>query len=279
VTSPVRIGAVSYLNARPLVYGLDRPAASPGSQAERLTVRFDLPSACATLLAEGAIDLGLIPTIAYLDRPGDRVVPGVAIVSDGPVASVAIFTRRPIRDVRSLALDTSSRTSVALTRILCARVLGATPAFVPHPPKLDSMLAACDAALLIGDPALFADYRALGTEKIDLGEIWTRWTGRPFVWAFWAGPPDAVDGSTVQRLQQARDAGVAASDAIANAYCADDPPCQAIARRYLREHVQYGLSDHALEGVRAFYHEAAALGLVDRTGPIEFFDSTPPKAM
>ena len=133
------------------------------------------------------------------------------------------------------------------------------------------MLAACDAALLIGDPALFADYRAHASEKIDLGEAWTNWTGRPFVWAFWAGRSDAADGLVVQRLQAARDAGVAASDAIAEAYCEGDARRQAIARRYLREHVTYQLSDQALEGVRAFYHEAATLGLVERERPIQFF--------
>jgi chorismate dehydratase len=265
-----RLGAVDYLNARPLVHGLDRRDPSARARTD-VTIRFDLPSVCARLLAEGAVDLGLIPTIAYLARPGDRVVPGVGIVSDGPVASVAIFTRRPMRDVRSLALDTSSRTSVALTRILCARVFGVAPSFVPHAPDLASMLASCDAALLIGDPALFADHQALGAEKIDLGDAWTNWTGRPFVWAFWAGRPEAVDGGVVQRLQQARDAGVAASDAIADAYCEGHPARQAIARRYLREHVKYELSDRALEGVRAFYREAAAVGIVDRDGPIQFF--------
>jgi chorismate dehydratase len=266
----VRLGAVDYLNARPLVYGIDGPAAPVDSQAE-LTVRYDLPSVCATLLADGAIDLGLIPTIAYLNRRGDRVVPGVGIVSDGPVASVAIFTRRPIRDVRSLALDTSSRTSAVLARILCARVFGATPSFIPHAPDLGAMLAACDAALLIGDPALFADDHAVASEKIDLGETWTNWTGRPFVWAFWAGRPEAADRPVVQRLQEARDAGVGASDTIADAYCEGDISRQAIARRYLREHVRYELSDRELEGVRAFYHEAALLGLVEREGPIDFF--------
>jgi chorismate dehydratase len=270
VTSTVRLGAVDYLNARPLVHGLDRPRPVALSQPE-VTVRFDLPSVCATLLDEGAIDLGLIPTIAYLARPGDRVVPAVGIVSDGPVASVAIFTRRPIREIRSLALDTSSRTSVALTRILCARVFGVTPSFVPHAPELGSMLSSCDAALLIGDPALFADHRALASEKIDLGEAWTNWTGWPFVWAFWAGRPDAADRHVVRRLQEARDAGVAASDAIADAYCEGNPARRGIARRYLQEYIQYELSDRALDGVRAFYHEAAALGVVDREGPIQFF--------
>ena len=149
MSAVARLGAVDYLNARPLVEGLDRPQAQGPGPKEEFSLRFDVPSVCAKLLASGDIDLGLIPTIAYMDIPAARAVPGVAIASDGPVASVAIFSTRPIAQVRSLALDTSSRTSVALTRILSARVFGISPAFEPHAPDLPSMLRTCDAALLI----------------------------------------------------------------------------------------------------------------------------------
>ena len=180
MTRPVRLGAVSYLNARPLVHGL---ADDPG-----VSLRFDLPSVCADLLARGEIDLGMVPSITYADRPGDRIVPAVCIGSEGQVASVAVYSRRPLRDVRSIALDSSSRTSAALTRILCARRWHISPTFAPRAPDGESMLAAADAALLIGDPALFLDHRALGADKTDLGEAWTALTGLPVVWAFWSGP-------------------------------------------------------------------------------------------
>jgi chorismate dehydratase len=150
---PVRLGAVSYLNARPLVFGLEN---SPD-----FAVRFDVPSQCAELLHAGAIDVGLIPSIEYL-RPRGRtepyaIVPDLAIASNGPVASVAIFTTRPMADVRSIALDTSSRTSVALVRVLCPRVFGIRPALAHQAPDLGAMLAQCDAALIIGDKALMQD--------------------------------------------------------------------------------------------------------------------------
>jgi chorismate dehydratase len=235
------------------------------------SVRFDVPSVCATLLAAGEIDLGLVPSITHLSRPGDRIVPDVAIASDGPVASVALFTRRPIAAVRSIALDTSSRTSVVLTRILCARKFGISPTFSPRPPDLLSMLSDCDAALVIGDPALFVDHRVLGLEKIDLGQAWSDLTGLPFVWAFWAGRADAADASVVERLQAARRRGVAHSDTIADAYCGDDLRRQAIARHYLRENMKYDLPPRAIEGLTTFYREAAALGLVSETRTIEFF--------
>jgi predicted solute-binding protein len=264
VNAPARLGAVSYLNVRPLVYGLE-------ARPDLVSIRFDVPSVCARLLADGAIDLGMVPSITHLNRPGDRIVPGVCIGSDGPVASVAIFTRRPIRDVRTLALDTSSRTSVALTRVLCARRFDVAPTFLPHDPEPSAMLAAADAALVIGDPALFADARALGAEKIDLGSVWTGMTGLPFVWAFWAGPAGTAGAGVVTVLQQAAAAGMRCSDTIADAYCAGDPTRQVIARRYLRENLRFELDDRALDGLRVFYREAAAVGAAPAGAPLAFF--------
>ena len=260
----VRLGAVSYLNVRPLVYGLDH---HPG-----VSLRFDVPSLCARLLADGEIDLGMVPSITYLDRPGDRIVPGVCIGSEGHVASVALFTRKPIDDVRSIALDTSSRTSAMLTRILCSRFFGISPAFVPHAPDLDGMLANADAALLIGDPALFADPSAHHALKIDLGAAWTSMTGLPFVWAFWSGRAGAADAAVVGILNEAAARGRADTDRVADAYCAGDPARQAVAREYLRANMRFSLDARAVEGLRTYYREAAALGLVaDR--PLEWFPS------
>ncbi len=141
--TPVRLGAVGYLNARPLVYELERQP--------RFHVRYDVPSECARLLHEGAIDLGLIPSIEYLRGGPYRIVPDIAIASDGPVASVALYTAKPIDAVRSIAMDTSSRTSVALVQVLCARHFKIAPAFVHLGPDAAEMLSRCDAALIIGD--------------------------------------------------------------------------------------------------------------------------------
>ena len=125
----VRIGAVSYLNARPLVVGLE-------SRRDRFAVRYDLPSTCARLLHSHEIDLGLIPSIEYLRGQRYAMVPDCAVASDGPVASVALFTKMPIERVRTLALDTSSRTSVALTRVMTAKYFGIAPRFIDEGPDL-----------------------------------------------------------------------------------------------------------------------------------------------
>ena len=288
--TPVRLGAVGYLNARPLVYGLD---VAPG-----FDLRYDVPSECARLLHAGAIDVGLIPSIEYLRGGPYRIVPDLAIASSGPVASVAIYTTRPIGDVRSIALDTSSRTSVALVSVLCARLFKIRPALESRGPDLTDMLRHCDAALLIGDNALLLDHdppspqggfgatgpplaqtprRQLAAspkprlEKIDLGEAWSTLTGLPFVWAFWAGRPDALGDHDVQALLRARDAGVMCSDAIAREYFPDSPARQAAGAAYLRDNIKYSLGDEERAGLELFYRYAVEAGVVERESVLGFY--------
>jgi chorismate dehydratase len=261
--SLVRIGAVGYLNARPLTWALDR-------DPERWNIRHDLPSVCAALLQAGAVDLGLTPSIEYLHAPDYRFVPGIGIGSRGPVASVAIFATRPMEKVRTIALDTSSRTSVALTRVLCHDRFHIEPEFVPQGPDLATMVATHDAALLIGDPALEADADALGLIKIDLGETWLAMTGLPFVFAAWTGRPGAVSAADVVALQTARDQGLANIETIAAEYAPGDPAHAARAAAYLRDNVRYGLGPEEVAGLQLFLDRAAALGLAPRRD-VEFF--------
>lgn len=250
----IRLGAVSYLNTRPLVYGLER-------QTDRFTLRFDVPAKCAELLHAGEVDLGLIPSIEY---PGHdyRIVPGVSIASDGPVASVAIFSKVPTEQIQSIALDTSSRTSVALLRVLCARWFDIHPRFVSMPPDFARMLGECDAALVIGDNALFSDHVALGVEKVDLGEEWIGMTGLPFVYAFWAGRPGVVGPADVAALQDARDRGLTATATIGREVFPGSPAKAARADLYLRENVKYALGEPEIAGLRRFYELAAEVGVL-----------------
>jgi chorismate dehydratase len=260
----VRLGSVSFLNARPLVWGLD-------AHGDRFNVRFDLPSRCASLLHAGDIDVGLIPSIEYV--AGDyAIVPGVGIVSEGEVASVALFARGPVESVRSIALDTSSRTSVALTRVLCARHFGIQPTYVHAAPDLDRMLAQADAALVIGDPALFVDTEARGLNKVDLGAAWTAMTGLPFVYAFWAGRPGAMSGEDVALLQAARDAGVREHAAIAREFFPSDPEKQAIAERYLRTNIRHDVGTREQEALALFFNLAASAGAAPAVRSLRWFD-------
>lgn len=292
----IRLGAVGYLNARPLVCGLDRSA--------RFAVRYDVPSQCAALLHDGAIDVGLIPSIEYLRGGPYRIVPDLAIASRGPVASVAVYTTKPMRDVRSIAMDTSSRTSQALVRVLCERLYKIQPAIDARGPDLAAMLGRCDAALIIGDNALFLDEKhvrlkpdttgvATGVatggetnlagsvrlqpdlrtriEKIDLGDAWTTMTGLPFVYAFWAGRPDALSGADVLELQRARDEGVTQPAELARAYLPDRPDRHEIAARYLQDNIKYHLGDEERAGLELFYRYAVEAGVVEAAGPVRLY--------
>ena len=278
--SPVRIGAVGYLNARPLVFDLE--------QDPRFDVRFDLPARCADLLHAGQTDLGLIPSIELLRAPGGpdayRIVPDLAIASRGPVASVAIFTTRDMREVRSISLDTSSRTSVALTRVMCARVFGIEPRFEGHGPDLPAMLQEADAALIIGDQALFLDSgivvvgegagtRTVTVEKIDLGQLWLETTGLPFVYAFWAGRPGAVGPDEVRALQATRDASLGRTREISEFYFPGDPVRQDTSDRYLRDNIKYYLGPDERAGLELFYRYAAEAHVVPRAVTPTFFES------
>jgi chorismate dehydratase len=270
----VRVGAVSYLNTRPLVYGIER--------LPRFDVRYDVPSECARLLHANAIDIGLIPSIEFLRGGPYRIVPDLAIASRGAVASVAIFTSKPMRDVRSIALDTSSRTSVALTRVLCARRFKIDPRLEPRGPDLADMLSRCDAALVIGDNALFEaaisnqsaiSHQPSAIEKIDLGEIWTEMTGLPFVYAFWAGRPGTLTADDVVALQRARDEGVRIPEQLAREFLAGaSTDQQALGGRYLRHNIRYHLGDDERAGLEAFYRYAEEAGVVPAAKTLTFFE-------
>ncbi len=248
------LGAVGYLNAKPHVWGLER-------HRDRFTIRFDLPSVCASLLREGAIDLGLVPSIEGLREPEYRIVPGIGIGSCGPVKSVALFSSRPVDEIRTIALDTSSRTSVALIRVLCANRFEIDPAFLDMAPDPRIMLARCDGALVIGDAALLFDHEQAGVLKTDLGAEWTGWTGLPFVYACWFGRSGALMPGDADALRAARDGGVGALEEVARMHFDGDARKAAVGARYLRDNIQYGLDEPQLAGLSRFYRESWRLGL------------------
>lgn len=267
----VRLGAVSYLNTRPLVEGLD---ARPD-----VALRFDVPARCADLVEAGEVDLGLVPIIEYA-RHADAyaVVPDVSIASRHAVDSVALFTRRPIEQVRTIALDVSSRTSAGLTRLLCARLWRIRPTFVPAAPDIRAMLATADAALLIGDPALFLDPATVDAQKIDLGLAWRELTGLPFVWAVWSGRLGAASPAVCRLLYETRLRGVASIDAIARRERPDDPAAEALIVRYLRETITYELDESLLAGAQAYFDGLAAEGLIPRAPRLRTFATDGPAA-
>jgi chorismate dehydratase len=262
---PLRLGAVSYLNTKPLVYGLE-------AMPEQFDVRFDVPAKCASLLHEGQVDLGLIPAIEFLRGAEDYwMVPGVAIASEGEVASVAVFSKKPIAQVESIALDLSSRTSVALTRIMCAKRWGIAPVWTPAEPDLAAMLARSDAALVIGDPAMAIDAGALGLLKIDLGGEWHALTGLPFVYAMWTGRRGGASPAQCAALRTAREQGEANLPRIAEQAGQGDAGRTGRALRYLRDNLKYGLGEREAAGLRRFHELGVELGLAPSLKPLNFY--------
>ena len=253
----IRLGVVSYLNAVPTVHGL-------GSDPRFQIVR-DVPARIAARLHAGEVDLGLIPSIEYAE--GDyAIVPGVAIASRGPVRSVSLLYRGRLEHVRRVAVDTSSRTSAALVRVLLRDRLGHDPEYAPMPPDVPIMLNSADAALVIGDPALYYEGDA---SRLDLGAEWTERTGRPFVYAFWAGRPGAAGADVVARLQRALAEGLAALGPIATSYNGH-PERATLNESYLRGNISYALGEAELHGLREFYERARDRGIIARVPELRF---------
>ena len=255
----IRVGAVNYLNSKPLVEGL-------AGFAPEIDLSFDLPSRLADRMAAGELDVGLIPVVEYLRGDGYTLVPDIAIASRGPVLSVTLFSRVPWADVRSVALDEGSRTSAALTRVLLRTRYGVTPRFVPLPIDAPAEDAGTDAVLLIGDRAMRACLPG-HPHAYDLGEEWTTWTGLPMVFAAWAVRPGVDLGPAGRAFHRAKECGTARAGVIAHREAAALGLDPGYCRRYLTNIIRYDLGPAELAGLRRFHAEAARLGLAPPNSP------------
>jgi chorismate dehydratase len=255
-----RVGAVRYLNTRPLVHGL---------AASGVDVRYDLPSRLADRLADGDLDVALVPVVELFGATGYRVVSDACIGCRGPVMSVKLLFRTPPEKVATLAIDEGSRTSAALARVLLAERHGAVPRTEILPIGSGPADTPADAVLLIGDRALApAGTGRSGAFQLvwDLGDEWCRWTGLPFVFAVWAARPGVDVRDLEPRLAAARDSGLANLAAIAAAEAAGHgltvPQCLG----YLRDNLHFYLGDREREAIRLFERRVAALPSVAQRG-------------
>ncbi len=270
----LRISAISYLNTAPLMWDFDHAGAG-----RDFDISYTLPSTCAQNLAAGSADIGIIPAAAYAQIPGLMVLPGVAIASRGAVRSILLVSRVPIDQVRTVALDTSSMTSVALTKVLFEKWLGGGREFAIMPPNIDKMLAAHDAGLLIGDPALQIDRSRYYT--LDLAEEWIRHTGKSFVFAFWAVREAALSEAAptpdlAEAFQRSRDHGLEAAslDRIAREWAPRLGLSEFEVRSYLTESIYYHLDAACLEGLHLFYRYADEIGVLPNVPEMRFLNAT-----
>ncbi len=247
---PIKVCAVSYLNTTPLVWGMLH-----GDQRGAFDLEFRIPSECARAVATGAADIGIIPSIE-LNRHDYARVYGLGIASHGAVRSILLVSSRPFGEIRTLAADISSRTSVALARVILARRYGAAPRILPLAPDLHGMLSAADAALIIGDPALHLDIDALEEHVLDLGAAWSEMTGLPMVFAVWAGRREVLTPEVEAVFHDSYAFGRARLDNIIREEAQQRGIGRELAREYLTRRIVCGLGPADYRGLELFLEYA-----------------------
>jgi chorismate dehydratase len=287
----VRISIVEYLNTAPLVWGF-----TDGPLKGKYELRFTVPSVCAEQLRRGEADVAIIPAIEYQNIPGTVVLPEMAVAARGPVRSILVVAKKPIELAQRIALDTSSRSSRALVRLLCHQFWKIKPEFVDAPPDPAAMLQLADAALIIGDPALriavkmdaLAEKKPSGEEccggdeddwpipglqsffVYDVAHEWMEMTGRPCVLAIWVARRDAATPALVADFLASKAYGLARIGEIAEAASLKlDLPVPAL-ERYLGENIDYSLDETNRAGLELYFRMCAEAGLIPRVRPLEF---------
>jgi chorismate dehydratase len=279
--SKVRISVVQYLNSVPLAWGI-----LEGPQKDFFEAVYHTPAECAEQLSGGKVDIGLIPSIEYQRIPGTRVIPGPAIASRNRAASVLLLSKVPLANVKTVAYDKGSRSSVALTKVILNGYYKNRPDFKESEPDPVTMLASSDAALLIGDSALkfryenrFAtSYKVHGygqdgpqpIQVFDLVERWNQMTGLPFIFAFWTARKGFTDQSVVDKLVESRAFGMAHLDDIATRYAEKLSPDKDFLYGYLSRNMDYHMDQYGVEALREFFKKAKRAGAISAVRGIDF---------
>ncbi len=264
----MHISAISYLNTAPLMWDFEHGVAGQG-----FDISYTVPSQCAVELQQRSADIGIIPSAACATVPGLAILPGVAIAATRAVRSILLVGKKPIEQIHTVALDSSSLTSVALVRILFEKYWKRAPRFNSLLPDLEAMLVEHDAALLIGDPALKVDRSKYATW--DLAEEWIRFTGKPFVFAFWAVTQASAERAPVDLaaiFQQSRDHGLEPRNlaAIAETWSAKLGMAKMDVIEYLTTNIHYYLDAACLEGLHLFYRYAHECNVIPSVPELHF---------
>jgi chorismate dehydratase len=260
----LRVGIVNFLNSKPLAWGFLK-----GHHADLFSPSVHPPALVARLLSQGNLDIGLIPSIEVQKIPGLKVIPDLCVAATHEARSVLLVSQRPWKEVRRVALDQNSRTSVALARILFRERFGTDPEMAPERPELERMLADSDAALLIGDPALKVDRSRF--RVLDLAAEWHALTGLPFVFALWAARPEVEFPDLPFYFKSSLRYGLSSLDALVREAAAELDLDSAEVRTYLTDNLAYFLRAEELAGLEEFYRRAHAHGLILEPRPLEFW--------
>ena len=289
--SKLRVSIVEFLNTAPLVWGF-----TDGPLEGRYDLSFTVPSLCAEALRTGEADIAIIPAIEYQRMEGMVMLPDMAVAAKHDVRSILVLSKKPIELARRIALDTNSRSSVALVRLLCEGFWHIKPEFVDMPPDPAAMLAVADAALVIGDPALEVRLKvdALSEKEpsgagccggddseqpvpgvdalfvYDVAQQWHEMTGKPCVLAVWVGRHEVVTPEVVSDFLASKAYGLAEIGEIAEGASLKLNLSPRHLERYLRENIAFSLDAENLDGLRHYFALAAGAGLIPRARPIEF---------
>ena len=259
------VSLVSYLNTKPLIYGMEKEWVEHGFSLQK-----DVPSVCAQRLLEGEVELGIVPSIEYARAKGKwKIIPDLCIASRGAVKSVSLFFNENIDEIRTVALDSSSRTSVALLKIILREKYELDPKYLVTAPDLDAMLAKADAALVIGDRALH--YGAEHRNYLDLSEEWFDMTGLPFVFAFWAGNELTLSDEDIRAVHESYASGKERIEEIAKTFAQSQPLSWKFYRDYLTENISYNFGREEKEGLQEFYRYAFYFGLIEHIPDLHFY--------
>jgi chorismate dehydratase len=259
----IRVGAVNYLNTKPLIHDLE-------SLAPEMELVLEVPSRLADMLAEGQLEVALIPIIEYYRAGTYSIVPNISIASRGPVLSVTLFSRQPWTGIRRVALDAGSRTSAALAQILLRKRHGVNPELMPLPLDRAAEDVDADAVLLIGDRAMRACLPGFD-HAFDLGQEWHDWTGLPFVYAVWAVRDGVELGPVEAALVEAKRRGCSRIGQIAHREAPQLGLDAGFCRRYLAHIIHFDLGPREQAGLQHYYELACELGLARRGVNLEFY--------
>jgi chorismate dehydratase len=266
----LRISAISYLNTAPLMWDFRH-------RSTAFDISYTVPSGCAAELAAGSADIGIIPAAAFANTPGLAIIPSVAIASKRSVRSILLVSKVPLEKIRTVALDNSSLTSVALVQILFAKWWGGNRQFVSASPDLEKMLQQHDAALVIGDTALQVDRSRYVT--YDLAEEWIQFTGKPFVFAFWAVRQAVLKDFSPDYLtsifQRSRDNGLRPEslNEIAREWAPKLDLAETDVKSYLTKNIHYDLDRECVEGLSLFFEYAQQCGFLPTPPQLRFLEA------
>lgn len=296
----LRISIVEYLNTAPLVWGF-----TDGPLRGKYELNFAVPSQCAEALRRGDADVGIIPAVEYQRIEDVVVLPGMAVAAKGPVQSILVIAKKPIELAKRVALDTASRSSQALVRLLCKERWGIFPEFVPAAPDPPAMLEMADAALVIGDPALHIvvtmdelaarqasegkccggdpnDLPVPGHETLfiyDVASEWREMTGLPCVLAIWVARRSAVTPELVADFLFSKEYGLARLPEIAEGAEAKLKMPAEVLESYLRDNIDFSLDEENLAGLKLYFQKCAEAGLIPRAKAVEFAEATEKKGV